>query len=106
MENALSLTRGALTWICKGRRKNIKQVPIRVRWFSKLTLGSFLNPLIGHSLTLGGLLMQHILACCIHGSLMMLTVNPFVALMFRRVSLSPDAVCILEKDMTGGEVDT
>jgi hypothetical protein len=73
---------------------------------SKLTLGSFLNPLIDHSLTLGGLSMQHILACWIHGSLMILTVNPLVALMFRTVSLSPDVVRIQEKDMTGGELDT
>ena len=50
--------------------------------------------------------MQHILACWIHGSLMILTVNPFVALMFRAVSLSPDVVRIHEKDMTGGELDT
>ena len=37
---------------------------------------------------------------------MILTVNPFVALMFRTVSLSPDAVRIEEKDITGGELDT
>ena len=37
---------------------------------------------------------------------MILTVNPFVALMFRAVSLSPDVVRIHEKDMTGGELDT
>ena len=72
----------------------------------KLTLGSFLNPLIGHSLTLRGLSMEHILACRIHGSLMILTVKSFVALMFRTVSLSPDGVCIPEKDMTGGELET
>ena len=47
--------------------------------------------------------MQHILACWIHGSLMMLTVNSFVALMFWTVSLSVDED---EKDMTGGEADT
>ena len=70
---------------------------------NRLTLGSFLNPLIDHSLTLGGLSMQHILACWIHGSLMMLTVNSFVALMFLTVSLSVDED---EKDMTGGEADT
>jgi hypothetical protein len=78
----------------------------KLRKNSKLTLGSFLNPLIDHSLTLGEQSMQHILACWIHGSLMILTVNSFVALMFRTVSLSPDVVRILEKDMTGGEVDT
>ena len=51
--------------------------------------------------------MQNILACWIHGSLMILTVNPFVALMFRAVSLSPDVLeRIHEKDMTGGELDT
>ena len=72
----------------------------------KLTLGSFLNPLNDHSLTSVGLSMLHILACRIHGSLMILTVNPFVALMFRTVSLSPDAVRKHEKDMTGGELDT
>ena len=39
---------------------------------------------------------------------MILTVNPFVALMFRAVSLSPADVLerIHEKDMTGGELDT
>ena len=37
---------------------------------------------------------------------MILTVNPFVALMFRTVSLSPDVVRREEKDITGGELDT
>ena len=82
------------------KKKNLKKRN------SKLTLGSFLNPLIDHSLTLDGLSMQQILACWIQGSLMILTVNPFVALMFRTVSLSPDAVRMEEKDITGGELDT
>ena len=37
---------------------------------------------------------------------MILTVNPFVALMFRTVSLFPDVGRIDEKDMMGGELDT
>lgn len=85
------------------------KVPVQ-EWIGKsiykLTLGSFPNPLSGHSLTLRGVEMQHILAWWIHGSLMILTVNPFVALMFLTVSLSPDGVCMLEKDMMGGELDT
>ena len=73
--------------------------------FHKLTLGSFLNPLIGHSLTLGGQSMQHILACWTHGSLIILTVNPFVANMFRTVSLSSIVGRVHEKVMTAGELD-
>lgn len=47
-----------------------------------------MRPVIGHSLTPRGASMEAAFACSTHGSLIMFTVNPFVALMLRLVSFS------------------
>ena len=55
------------------------------------TLGSFVSPEIGHSLTSLGALSEVTFAFSMNGSLMMFTVKFFVALMLCAVSFMPDA---------------
>ena len=72
---------------------------------AKRTLGALVSPLKGHSLTSGGLSTQVLLACSTNGSLMMLTVNCLVALIFREVSLFVKPLLgwlLTETETTGG----
>lgn len=102
MENALSLTLAGFTWsyIYRSRKNGgaILTTPI-------LTLGSFVRPLIGHSLTSGGVSIEQTFAFATHASLMMLTVNCLVALIFREVSLFVKPLLgwlLTETETTGG----
>ena len=75
----------------------------------RLTLGSFVNPLKGHSLVSGGASTAQALACAIQGSLMTFTTNSFIVLMFLAVSFTgPVKVVflVIEKEITGGNVET
>lgn len=70
-----------------------------------LTLGSLVSPLMGHSLKSSGALIEHTLACSTQGSLIMLTVKPFVARIFADVSLTRGPT-LHEMDITAGEEET
>lgn len=70
------------------------------------TLGSLVSPLTGHSPTSAGASMEHMFACSTQASLIILTVNPFVALMFRAVSFRPPGLLEHEMERIGGDGDT
>lgn len=68
-----------------------------------LTLGSFVRPVRGHSLISVGASMHDTFAFSMNGSLMMLTVKPFVALMLPAVSFGPPSGrAEHETEMIGG----
>lgn len=70
---------------------------------ARLTLFSFVRPLIGHSLTSSGASIEVEFAPSMKGSLMMFTVNPLVALILAAVSLRPRGPLLLQLiETTGG----
>lgn len=69
---------------------------------AELTLGARVRPVIGHSLTPRGASMEAAFACSTHGSLMMFTVKPPVALMLRLVSFSCCELVMQLNEMSGG----
>lgn len=72
-----------------------------------LTLGSRVRPESGHSLMLAGRSSEVMFAFSTNGSLIMLTVNCFVALMFCVVSFWPPlGVMAQETEITGGKCVT
>lgn len=80
---ALSFTRAGLTWICI---TYISELMCR-EYKMLLTLGSLVKPLSNHSFTSGGASTEQTFALSTHGSLMIPTVNSFVALILAAVSL-------------------
>ena len=66
-----------------------------------------MRPLIGHSLTSSGASTEVVLAPSMKGSLMIFTVNPFVALILDAVSFRPCGPLLLQLiEMTGGWCET
>lgn len=62
-----------------------------------------MSPEIGHSLTPVGASIEVMLAFSTNASLMMLTVNPFVALMFCVLSFGPPfGLAEIETEISGG----
>src|SRR4051812_35935616 len=72
------------------------------------TLGSFVSPQNVHSDTSSGASTAHAFACTTHGSLMIFTVNPLLALMFVTLSFKRvrAALRVMEMDITGGYAET
>lgn len=67
-----------------------------------LTLGVFVSPLLGHSLTSEGKIVEHICDCSTHGALMILTVKPVPASTLRKVSLGSPLTCKTPNAIVGG----